>query len=174
MDAWWCRRRSWRRKGKGAMGCVYCIRPSTLLPEPTQMRSGHWQRWPCAESYLRPHTSLSWVFGPMSLHEDISGTRNPSLIPVWKAFIRDHANSTICYQPCLDWWPEDTFGLSIQECLHPAGQLDHFMTKSSCNNSHLYLWDHHFLLQLWLLPLLLCHTTQCHPDQSHWPVLISS
>lgn len=34
--------------------------------------------------------------------------------------------------------------------------------------------DHHLQLQLWFLPVLLCHHTQCHPDYSHGPVLILS
>lgn len=116
MDAWWCRRRSWRRKGRGAMGCVYCIRPSTRLPEPTQMRSGHWQRWPlsscpvrnltlgpillfleflapcpCMRIFLRPGAPVLFQFGRPSL--EIMQIQLSATGPAWTGDQRTH----------LDW-----------------------------------------------------------------------
>lgn len=83
----------------------------------------------CAESHLRLHSPLSGVFWPHVLLEGITGTRSPCLIPGWKGFVRDCASSALHYQPCLDWCPEDTYGLHTQECLLPLGNWTNLMTE---------------------------------------------
>lgn len=148
-------------EGKAGTPWSLCaISPSPALPQSGQVR--RWGDGPSSGTTCRisPHLLYSSFMSVWScvLPEDISGTRCPSLTPVWETFAR-----VVQIQPFLDWWAEAMFGRSIQEYLLLSGQLDPFRTEFSCSNSHRYLQSHSLQLQLQLLLLLLCHAPQVSP-----------
>lgn len=95
---------------------------------------------PCAESHLRPHAPLPFISDPVSRLRILLGP-GASVSFHLEDLHWDCTVSALHYQPCLYWWPGDTFGLNIQECFFSAGQLDHFMAEFLGNNSHWYLWE---------------------------------
>lgn len=133
---------------------------------------GHWWRWPipsCLAQSITRDPSLLFHLFRVPCPAWGTGTRSPSLVLVWRVFISLPSSNYLLTTPAA----QDTFGLSIQGCLLPAGQWDHFMTESWLITLPGNFRDHHLLLQLSLLPLLLCHS-QCHPDHDPWPGLILS
>ena len=91
-DTWRSGRRSCGRRGRTPRGL--CA-PPARAPSPRALRARAWLTSQPLQTLASPPRSSLSSFWPCVLPQNIAGTRSPSLLPAWEAFVGDCAASQV-------------------------------------------------------------------------------
>lgn len=141
-------------------------------PGASQMRSGHWWGWPFSSRLVQnvtwSPTLLFHLFPVPCPAWEYCWVRSAS-IPVCRAFLRDRTISTIHSLTLPVLVARGHICTKYLRVPPPGGSRTTPLLNSDAITLLGIFRDHHLLLHLSLLPLLLCP-----PDHSHLPDLIPS